>query len=119
MRIPYSIEGFEATGWQVRVRDGDRTTTLDLPQQPLLATPGPGMLRWSPINDHGVPGIAAPWRDGQYKILRVSPRTCGLFFERTSGGFDPIALGAPEELKARAWSLRRASDFVFYRTGAV
>ena len=96
--------------YEVVVRDGDQVHVLRGPQQPLLATPGPGMLKWTKIEDQGHAGIAAPWVGGRYVILRVA-HTCCLFFERTEGGFDTIALGEPEALKQKAWSRRCLSDF--------
>ena len=98
--------------YEVLVRDGDQVHVLRGPQQPLLATSGPGMLEWTKIEDQGHVGIAAPWVGGRFTILRVDHDTCCLFFEKTEGGFDTIALGEPETLKALAWSRRRDSDFL-------
>lgn len=44
-------------------------------------------------------GLAASWRRGTFKILRVATGHCALFFERGAGDWESIALGAPDALK--------------------
>lgn len=65
----------------------------------LRSGPGPGGLVWQPIEEHGMRGLAASWRRGTFKILRVATGHCALFLERGAGDWESLALGAPDALK--------------------
>lgn len=68
----------------------------------LRGGPAAGGLVWQPIEEHGTRGLAATWRRGTFKILRLGSGHCALFYERRTGDWEALALGAPDALKEQA-----------------
>jgi len=78
-------------------------------EAPTILETGPGALKWDSITDSGVPGFAARWRKGTFKLLQVAGETYGLFYEHDGGkGYEMIVCDQLERAKRAAGERMKA-----------
>jgi hypothetical protein len=87
----------------------DGVTPPNSVEAPTDLEPGPGVLQWESITDNGVPGFAARWKKGTFKLLHVAGEQYALFYEHDDGkGYEMIVCDTLARAKRTAGERMKA-----------